>query len=188
MKKILMAAALGAGVLVASPGSAAVMACSAGPTQDLVNDGCTSGVNDHYEDVLAAITAAKGVAPSGLTLYGKSDDNPNLFTFNPTNPDTGKSTDWTVKDGTLIKYVTVKGARMFKLYELEGDGASSGFNFNTIGLLTPNGKNQPDISHLSFWTVDPAAVPEPANWAMMIAGFGLVGSAMRRQRAVASFA
>jgi len=28
----------------------------------------------------------------------------------------------------------------------------------------------------------PAAVPEPASWAMMIAGFGLVGSAARRRR------
>jgi phospholipase/lecithinase/hemolysin len=29
------------------------------------------------------------------------------------------------------------------------------------------------------------AVPEPASWAMMIAGFGLVGSALRRRRVVA---
>jgi hypothetical protein len=28
------------------------------------------------------------------------------------------------------------------------------------------------------------AVPEPANWAMLIAGFGLTGAAMRRRRAV----
>ena len=27
------------------------------------------------------------------------------------------------------------------------------------------------------------AVPEPASWAMMIAGFGLVGAAMRRREA-----
>ena len=30
------------------------------------------------------------------------------------------------------------------------------------------------------------AVPEPATWAMMIAGFGLAGSALRRRRAVAA--
>ncbi len=28
-----------------------------------------------------------------------------------------------------------------------------------------------------------AIVPEPATWAMMLAGFGLVGVAMRRRRA-----
>jgi len=32
-----------------------------------------------------------------------------------------------------------------------------------------------------------AAVPEPASWAMMLAGFGLAGAAMRRRRAVVSF-
>jgi hypothetical protein len=33
-------------------------------------------------------------------------------------------------------------------------------------------------------TVD-AGVPEPAAWAMMLAGFGLVGAAMRRREKVA---
>jgi len=33
-----------------------------------------------------------------------------------------------------------------------------------------------------------AAVPEPATWAMMIAGFGVVGAAARRRRANVSFA
>lgn len=31
--------------------------------------------------------------------------------------------------------------------------------------------------------VDPGSVPEPASWAMLIAGFGLTGMAMRRRRA-----
>ncbi len=34
-------------------------------------------------------------------------------------------------------------------------------------------------------TLAPGAVPEPASWAMMIAGFAFAGAAMRRQRAVA---
>jgi hypothetical protein len=29
-----------------------------------------------------------------------------------------------------------------------------------------------------------AAVPEPATWAMMVGGFGLIGSAMRRRQRV----
>ena len=33
-------------------------------------------------------------------------------------------------------------------------------------------------------TADYTAVPEPAAWAMMISGFGLVGAAMRRRRSV----
>lgn len=35
--------------------------------------------------------------------------------------------------------------------------------------------------------VDPG-VPEPASWALLIAGFGLTGAAMRRRRAVAAWA
>ncbi|WP_309643094.1 FxDxF family PEP-CTERM protein [Phenylobacterium sp.] len=33
-----------------------------------------------------------------------------------------------------------------------------------------------------------SAVPEPATWAMMIAGFGLVGGALRQRKATAQFA
>ena len=33
-------------------------------------------------------------------------------------------------------------------------------------------------------TIEAAAVPEPASWAMMIGGFGLVGGAVRRRQAV----
>ena len=31
-------------------------------------------------------------------------------------------------------------------------------------------------------TIRPAAAPEPASWAMMLGGFGLVGGMMRRRR------
>jgi len=40
----------------------------------------------------------------------------------------------------------------------------------------------------SFPFAQSPAVPEPATWAMMIAGFGLVGSALRRRVRSASFA
>ena len=43
------------------------------------------------------------------------------------------------------------------------------------------------IDAVSLDLAPPSAVPEPASWALMIAGFGLVGSAMRR-RATALFA
>jgi len=37
-------------------------------------------------------------------------------------------------------------------------------------------------------TITPPAVPEASTWAMMLGGFGLLGSAMRRRRTVVSFA
>lgn len=46
-------------------------------------------------------------------------------------------------------------------------------------LINRNGLGEGDSFSL---VVSAGAVPEPATWAMMIAGFGLVGSAMRRRR------
>ena len=48
----------------------------------------------------------------------------------------------------------------------------SDFNYSDLGFVFTN------VSVVS-------SVPEPASWAMMIAGFGLAGAAMRRKRAAA---
>lgn len=45
---------------------------------------------------------------------------------------------------------------------------------------------QPRTSAISL--VAPAAVPEPATWATMLGGFGLLGAAMRRRRTTACLA
>lgn len=187
LRVFLAIAGAGAGFAFASPAAAAVFPCSSGPGIDLTVDQCIGPVtptpsgNDHLADVEEAIAAATGVNVD-LSLYGKSDDNPGLFSFSPfTDPEDGKTTDWTVLDGTLIKYVTVKAANNFKVYELAGSGSASGTGFSTLGILNGGGE-QPKISHLSFWTTSGGAVPEPATWAMMILGFGLLGGVMRRQR------
>jgi hypothetical protein len=49
-----------------------------------------------------------------------------------------------------------------------------------LALGTPNG--QPPIAFLDGVSLN--AVPEPATWAMTLVGFGLMGSALRRRRAV----
>lgn len=38
------------------------------------------------------------------------------------------------------------------------------------------------VSNLTFQVQELTGVPEPSNWAMLIAGFGLTGAAMRRRR------
>ena len=62
--------------------------------------------------------------------------------------------------------------------------ASQVLTFLAVG--TPGGT--PPISFLDGVNLSLSAVPEPASWAMMIGGFGLVGGAMRRRRAVAAAA
>jgi hypothetical protein len=39
--------------------------------------------------------------------------------------------------------------------------------------------------NFAFRVVDGPVIPEPATWAMLVAGFGLVGGALRRRKAIA---
>jgi len=196
IRKLLTIGLTGALIAAAAPASGAVVLyCSNGPGIDLVNNGCVSGKGDAYPGggdgiyknagggdplaaVQAAITSATGVAPVGLSLYGKSDANAALFALTDAS---GKSGTWNVLDDSiLIKYITVKAANGFALYELSGDGANSGV-FTTLGLLN-NGGKRPNVSHISFWQAGAtSAVPEPATWALMMFGFAGIGFGMRRR-------
>ena len=63
------------------------------------------------------------------------------------------------------------------------------FNDGASGAIFNNpGNPYPGNGAVETWVVRgmSAAVPEPASWAMLIAGFGLVGAAMRRRAAVAA--
>jgi hypothetical protein len=68
---------------------------------------------------------------------------------------------------------------------------------NTMGGFTPNtltlsGANISKVTFSGSYGIDDlsystgGAVPEPATWALMITGFGMAGSALRRRRAVAA--
>ena len=41
-----------------------------------------------------------------------------------------------------------------------------------------------EVANLPALVTPAAAVPEPGTWAMLIAGFGLVGATIRRRRAL----
>jgi hypothetical protein len=55
----------------------------------------------------------------------------------------------------------------------------SGFTATSVVFsVGPNNDNSMGLGEVSFFG---GAVPEPASWAMMVAGFGLAGAAMRRR-------
>lgn len=80
--------------------------------------------------------------------------------------------------GFNVAYLAVKAANTFVLYETSGSTGS----WDTIG----NGGNRhgqaQGMSHLVFFGAQAVAVPEPATWALLILGFGVVGAGLRRRQ------
>jgi opacity protein-like surface antigen len=71
------------------------------------------------------------------------------------------------------------------------EGGSIRLNLSqSFGYAVAGGATTYGTARLGVVTLDAAVapVPEPATWAMMIMGFGLVGGAMRRRRTSVAFA
>ncbi len=64
---------------------------------------------------------------------------------------------------------------------------AEGLKFFINPLVLTAGSNQSSIGKLTA-TVAAAAVPEPASWALLIAGFGGVGAMLRRRRGLPALA
>ena len=76
---------------------------------------------------------------------------------------------------------------------LNADAAASFANFTfddfvDISSLTITGSQEFPEFAIDNLVLLPSAVPEPASWAMLIAGFGVIGSVLRRRRATVRFA
>jgi hypothetical protein len=133
-----------------------------------------------------------------VALFGNSD------------PQTGNFTDqytFTIPAGTLDGYVgsigfslfqtnlefgsiTLNGQNVFNVVSDSGPlEARNLTNFLTSGgpqSLIISGRAQRFASYGGSFTLTEAtaaAVPEPATWAMMLLGFGVIGAAMRRKSA-----
>ena len=188
---------LGAGVLAAVtafsavPASAALSIDAGRCTSVLEADGgCVfvdpgpGGANDNNVALVESVYNLTGKAgsPIDLNLIGKIERPATTGPFGSITYDSGNKTGTWSLPGYAVDFISVKAANEFILIKL-ATAASSG-SWSTAGLLN-NGGNQPAISHIQFYGSE-AVIPEPATWAMLIAGFGLVGSAMRRRRGVAS--
>ena len=73
-----------------------------------------------------------------------------------------------------------------RLYLICQEGVTCDFsNTGRVGLQLPPGVSFTSGSGVFLQPPATGAVPEPASWAMMIAGFGLAGGVMRRKRRLA---
>ena len=89
----------------------------------------------------------------------------------------GDSFVWNPEDGDLVLLLAITPPPK------EGAGGGGGFALRSEGPSfdggLPDGDDQQTGGRLPA-----GAVPEPATWAMMIAGFGMAGAMMRRRKPV----
>jgi len=88
----------------------------------------------------------------------------------------------TYTTGSIETFTKIAGTTPFQTYSLS-------FISGSAGSLTANiGSSSADNIGplLSSFKLDIGAVPEPASWALLNAGFGLVGVAARRRRFAAA--
>lgn len=143
-----------------------------------INDQATG--NNSYGDAQAAYNFYNDTHPSAapdisLSYLAKSD----LGSFTGTVIGLGTNAGTWNLAGFLVNFVAVKAGNQFVIYELAAPASSGSWSTADLG-----GKN---LSHLEFFGTT-APVPEPATWAMLIAGMGIVGASMRRRPTAASFA
>lgn len=74
------------------------------------------------------------------------------------------------------------GTKAFGIFLPRGLQAGDVFKSRVLYLGFDDQPQNADDNHDDIIIRVTAAIPEPATWAMMIAGFGLVGFAVRRQR------
>jgi hypothetical protein len=199
MKKLLIASALAFGSIMAAPASADIVQVDASAIQGfnvLFNQGITSGNvvdgflnNQANSRVLFTGTGGAILRASGGQASISGDLNGGTPNPNDTIPLNGFS--FGMQDNSTFNNVE---------FNLFGGSATSVNNFskplgngsNFVGFQAINGQS---IRNVAFTTVGGgiqevrqirigltnAVVPEPATWAMLIGGFGLVGAATRRR-------
>ena len=87
---------------------------------------------------------------------------------------------------TSIPYTT--GDNFLGLRVTSGGQNFYGFLFSTNSRLNSYGFETAPETGIVATAQTSAAVPEAASWAMMVAGFGVVGAAIRRRRVTVRFA
>ena len=183
--------AFGAGIAVAAAFIAAPAMAStvvtASCTSVTSSSGCLFNGNinsnpnasnaNSYKNAEAAYNAARNPDIT-LTYISDTDDN-NFSSFGSFTGAGTASGTWSLP-GYVVNFIAVKASNQFVLYQIAGAGASSG-SWNTSNI--PFNNNPHAISHLVFFGSRAVnGVPEPASWAMMLGGFGLLGAAMRRRQ------
>jgi len=135
--------------------------------------GCSGGYNVFLDTTAQTITIVSAVAPFADYRFSE-------FTI------TG------ITETTITSLTALSTAGLFNTTNNPAPSLALSFTGNSIGILFGTRSDSTPIFDFATDGVGQAVfayngggvVPEPASWAMLIAGFGLVGAAARRRRAV----
>jgi hypothetical protein len=193
-KLILAGISMAAALAYASPAAADATTtvdmahCGAGSLTDLNSStGCVFNGNINENPDWATVAASylnaqhayNNYTDPDITLTPLADLDPGNLSgdgITITVDSGGLTGTWTADAGIFVDYIAIKASDSFIIFDLYG--ATSG-TWSTAGLVN-NGGQQPAISHLIFFG-GAEGVPEPATWAMMLLGVGMIGSSMRRR-------
>ena len=173
---------LAAAIAAAAPATAATVAFTGAMS-------ATGGVGPDPTRATVLPANSSGSSNLGAFTYGQT-----LCTAGGPGPFSGTFTVFFASDefsGTFDGLATPSGTpglinESFTYLVTAGTGRFLGASGTFTGLGTLDARNPPPHLTLDFsGDLDLPAVPEPATWAMMIAGFGMVGAAARRSKAVA---
>lgn len=200
MRKLFISMMLAGAAFVAQPAQAALPLCGAGdisptsPTFTAFNAFDCSGFvsGQAFADSAASKTILQGLLDD---LFGVGAKDAATISYTKLSGLNGApSVDFTASPfNTSLNGMTLLGFHFGAGKGSPGDGSGlkgqaatssvlyyfdAGTDLNTVFL------KYKASSDVVLFSTNPPAIPEPATWAMMIAGFGAVGYAMRRRRKV----
>lgn len=206
MKKILILATAAAAGLATAPAGAAITlsatpgaAVYAGPTPTFDFNSATPEYNGSiFSGSVGGVRAQPFGSTGGYISVGPTDGNPRTLDLSAFGLINEISFIW----GSVDSYNTLDVLDAASNVIASFTGANAAVNpngnqtspaTNPIAKLTFTGADQGLVSGLRFKStsnafevdnvaIKTAAVPEPATWMMMFAGFGILGRSMRRRR------
>ena len=158
----------------------------------IVNVGTLPPANPYFYLTSGTPTTSPITANFGATISGASTSFDDLFEFTIPQNGTGSgslSTSFSSPvDELTISQVLINGTLYTPTSSSGGQSLTvTGIpilngHLNTIEVLGMTSSTNAAATFAGTATFNAATVPEPASWALMIGGFGLVGAAMRRRR------